>query len=141
MQPARQTARVSDPARSVIPPTIKRFQAAERLLAFDNGRLEVIHFGSQAIGKGSYAPGWRWSRCTGPPVATQRVTGDHVGLVLSGLARLRVHDGLEIDLRPGDCYQAALSAEFDMWVVGFRPCEILYLAGVESLIEQLHPPV
>jgi hypothetical protein len=40
------------------PCTIKRFDAPEHVLAFDNCRLEVIPIGDRFIGKGSYGAGW-----------------------------------------------------------------------------------
>ncbi len=114
---------------------VKRFDSAERVLSFEQGRLDVIMVGGRAIGKGSYAPGWRWSRVA-LAGAARRGLPEHVGVVLSGRAKVRIHGGSEIDLMPGDFFH--ITTEEDAWVVGYRPCEILYLSGVEALIQQLH---
>ena len=59
-------------ATAVAEPTaIKRFDRPEQLLVFDSGRLEVITVAGRTIGKGSYAPGWRWSRCAAPSVTLE----------------------------------------------------------------------
>jgi hypothetical protein len=114
---------------------VKRFDSAERVLSFEQGRLDVIMVGGRAIGKGSYAPGWRWSRVA-QAGAGRRGLPEHVGVVLSGRAKVRIQGGSEVDLMPGDFFH--ITTEEDAWVVGYRPCEILYLSGVEALIQQLH---
>jgi hypothetical protein len=106
----------------------------ERLLAFDHGRLELITVGGKLVGKGSYAPGWRLSQTA----MAQRRAGDappeHVGVVLSGRAKVLIGER-EIDLTPGDFFH--VSSEYDAWVVGYRPCEVLYLSGIEVMVDRL----
>jgi len=119
---------------------VKRFDRPEQLLVFDSGRLEVITVGGKTIGKGSYTPGWRWSRCVAPSGVTRGDPTEAVGVVLSGQARLQLHEGNELDLNPGDFFHAVIANGHDQWVVGQRPCEILYLSGVEALIRRLHGP-
>jgi cupin domain len=133
----RQSGSAFGTAVPDLSPVVKRFDRPERLFVFDSGRLEVITVGGQAIGKGSYAPGWRWSRCTAPSLVARGPAPEHVGVVLSGHARVVSPDGAEVDLNPGDFFHAAITTEHDEWVVGQRPCEILYLSGVETLIRQL----
>lgn len=112
---------------------IKRFDHADRVLVFDQGRLDVIMLGGHAVGKGSYAPGWRWSRLA--PSGLPRGLPDLIGVVLSGRAKIRLTVAGDVDLTPGDFFH--ITTEEDMWVVGYRPCEILYCSGVEALIQQL----
>jgi hypothetical protein len=112
---------------------IKRFDAPEHVLAFDNGRLEVIAVGDRFIGKGSYGAGWRWSGAANGTSRGDRST-DHVGVVLSGRAKVAI-GGNEFDLTPGDFFH--VTSELDLWVIGARPCEVLYISGVEGLMNQL----
>ncbi|HXY69912.1 MAG TPA: hypothetical protein VEH62_10725 [Gemmatimonadales bacterium] len=116
---------------------VKRFRTAERLLAFESGRLEVVTLGDQSIGKASYAPGWRWSQCVSGSSPPGGVPVETVGLVLSGRVTVRSQEGVELDLLAGDVFRAAIAGEYDMWVAGSRPCEILYVGGVEALIRAL----
>jgi len=114
---------------------VKRFDTPERVLVFDQGRLELMTVGGRAIGKGSYAPGWPWSRCATGPASPADALAEHVGMVLSGRVKVQLPDGSEIDLTPGDFFQIA--AEYDGWVVGYRPCEILYLSGVDAIVKRV----
>jgi mannose-6-phosphate isomerase-like protein (cupin superfamily) len=114
---------------------IKRFDTPERVLVFDHGRLEVITIGGRALGRGSYGPGWRWSNAARPTIRGVHKPPDHVGVVLSGRARLVIEE-TEFDLGPGDCFHVA--TEFESWVLGYRPVEVLYLSGVEALVNRLH---
>ncbi len=114
---------------------VKRFDAPERVLVFENGRLEVITVGGRPIAKGSYAPGWRWSRVAALHASARGGLPEHFGVVLTGRAKMVHRDGGETDLTPGDFFHAP--SESDAWVVGYRLCEILYLGGVEALIKEL----
>lgn len=114
---------------------VKRFDKPERVLVFDQGRLEVITVGGRILGKGSYGPGWRWSNAAGAATRGVHKPPDYVGVVLSGRAKLVIDDS-ETDLAPGDFFHIA--TEFDSWVLGYRPCEVLYLSGVEALVNRLH---
>lgn len=112
---------------------VRRFDSPARVLAFERGRIDVITVAGITFAKGSFAPGWRWSN--------QRHGQPHVGsatrfagVVLSGRAKVRAGDGNEFDVTPGDFFQG--TTDDDCWVVGHRPCEILYLTGVEALLER-----
>jgi hypothetical protein len=136
----RSSGNGSGAATASLTASVKRFDRPEQLLVFDSGRLEVITVGGKTIGKGSYAPGWRWSRCAVPSSAARGGSSETVGVVLSGQARLQLHEGNEVDLNPGDFFHTDIANGHDEWVVGQRPCEILYLSGVEALIRKLHGP-
>ncbi len=116
----------------VSPCIIKRFDAPEQVLAFDNGRLEVIAIGDRLIGKGSYGAGWRWSVAANKAFLGDRSL-DYVGIVLSGRAKVAIGEH-EFDLTPGDFFHVA--SELDLWVIGTRPCEVLYISGVEGLMNR-----
>src|SRR6266699_3393345 len=62
---------------------VKRFDTPDRVVTFDNGRLEVITFGGRLIGRGSYGAGWRWSHVARLPARGERQP-DHIGVLLSG---------------------------------------------------------
>jgi len=140
MELRRQSGSASGAATAELTASVKRFNRPEQLLVFDSGRLEVITVAGKTIAKGSYTPGWRWSRCAAPGAAVRWGPAETVGVVLSGQARVQLHEGNEVDLHPGDFFHAVMDTGHDEWVVGQRPCEILYLSGVEGLIRQLHWP-
>jgi hypothetical protein len=136
MEPTGLGSSAPDPAPAAMPVTVKRFDEPEQILPLERGRFEVISLGGATIGMGSYAPGWKWSRCAGNPPASEGAAGS-VAVLLSGRARVRVWEGKEIELSPGDFFHAGITAEYDAWVIGNRPCEILYLTGVENLVRML----
>jgi hypothetical protein len=113
--------------------SVRRFDVPERVLEFEGGRIEVITVGGVTLAKGSFAPGWRWSDRRSERPRSGKAPR-FAGVVLSGRARVRAGDGTEFDVIPGDFFHS--TTEDDCWVVGYRPCEILYLAGVEALIER-----
>lgn len=119
---------------------VKRFDAPETVLTFAQGRFEVVSIGDRRIAKGSYAPGWRWSQIVASPPA-RRISGpvspprELAGVVLTGRVKIRIPDGPEVDLTPGDFFHVAVDHE--SWVVGYRPCEVLYFDGVEEVLGRL----
>lgn len=117
---------------------VKRFDAPEKVLVFDQGRIALFTIGGKVLAKGSYAPGWRWSHVIAPPRRTEAGPGEHAGVVLSGRVKIRTPGGVETDLTPGDFFH--VGADYESWVVGYRPCEILYLDGVAGLLDRLQTP-
>ena len=132
----RQLVSSSPRAESETASIVKRFDAPEKVLLLDKGRLELITVGGRAIGKGSYSPGWRWSHAFTASTRPTDGPPEHVGVVLSGRAKVLLAGGREVDITPGDFFHIA--SEYDSWVVGYRPCEVLYLSGVEALVGRVN---
>lgn|SRR5690349_17676292 len=107
---------------------VKRFDTPERSVGFGDGRLDVIAIGGRVIGKGSFAPGWKWTPEPGLEAA------GFTGVVLSGRAKVKAKGGESADLTPGDFF--TVKGEDECWVVGLRPCEILYVDGIDRLVER-----
>ena len=133
-----------DLARSIASPhrpesdplfVVKRFDTPETVLRFDQGRLELVTLDGRLVGKGSYRPGWRWSQVSGPARKGERPLAQ-TGVLLSGRAKIQIPGQADVDLTPGDFFH--VSAEYESWVVGYRPCEVLYFGGMEALVERLH---
>ena len=55
---------------------------------------------------------------------------------MSGRAKVVIDGGREIEITPGDFFHIA--NEYESWVVGYRPCEVLYLSGVEALVNRVN---
>jgi hypothetical protein len=94
---------------------------------FPLGRLELYRLGGMELGRAVYQPGWRWSEHVGPRVGTALCEVEHVGLVLSGEAAVRMADGSERRLRAGAFF--AVPPGHDSWVVGERAYVSLHLLG------------
>ena len=106
---------------------IKRFDDPTGSRSFDKGRLDLLTLGGMTIGRASYEPGWRWSEHVGPTAGTELCEVEHVGMVMSGRAAVRMRDGTQIVMEPGDVF--AVPPGHDSWVVGDEPYVSLHLLG------------
>jgi quercetin dioxygenase-like cupin family protein len=106
---------------------IKRFQQPDETRIFEKGKFEIIHIGNMTIGRAEYQPGWRWSEHVSPIAGTPLCQTDHIGLVLSGRAKLKMEDGSEVTLTPGDMF--AIAPGHDSWVVGNDTYVSLHFLG------------
>jgi quercetin dioxygenase-like cupin family protein len=90
---------------------------------FDKGRFEVYRVGPMTLGRATYEPGWRWSEHVGE--GSRQV--EHVGLVLSGAAAVKMDDGTEKVMRAGEFFY--VPPGHDSWVVGDEPYVSLHIMG------------
>jgi quercetin dioxygenase-like cupin family protein len=97
---------------------------------FSHGRLEVFEIAGQVIGRASYDPGWRWSEHVGPLVGTELCQTEHLGLVISGRCAVKMADGTETTMGPGDLF--AIPPGHDSWVVGDEPYVSVHFSGAET---------
>lgn len=94
---------------------------------FDKGKMDVVNLGEATVGRAVFEPGWRWSECVKPIAGTDSCQVPHLGYVVSGRMRVRMDDGSEIEIGPGDA--AVISAGHDAWILGDEPCVMLDFAG------------
>jgi len=104
--------------------------APQEVRTFEKGRFELFRIGPLTVGRATYEPGWRWSEHVGPQSGETSCPVEHVGLVLSGAAAVRMDHGSEVVMRPGDLF--AIPAGHDSWVVGEEPYVSLHLIGSEG---------
>jgi quercetin dioxygenase-like cupin family protein len=109
---------------------IRRFDEPDERRAFDRGMFELVTAGGMTLGRARYEPGWRWSEHVGPTVGTELCEVEHVGVVLSGRAAVRMADGTELLMEPGDVF--AVPPGHDSWVVGDEPYVSLHLLGASE---------
>jgi mannose-6-phosphate isomerase-like protein (cupin superfamily) len=109
---------------------LKRFENADEVRTFEKGKYEVATVGQLTVGRATYQPGWKWSLHVGALSGAALCEVEHVGLVLSGHAKVRMRDGREFDLRTGDFFYVA--AGHDSWVVGQDPYVSLHFQGVDQ---------
>ena len=97
---------------------------------FEKGSFEVYKVGPMTLGRATYEPGWRWSEHVGPTTGETPCPVEHVGLVLSGRAVVRMDDGDERVMGPGDFFH--VPPGHDSWVVGDEPYVSLHIMGSET---------
>ena len=98
--------------------------------AFTRGRFDLFRVGGQVIGRASYQPGWRWSEHVGPSIGAVLCEVEHLGVVISGRAVVRMADGTEEVMGPGQLF--AVPPGHDSWVLGDEPYVSLHLIGAED---------
>ncbi len=106
---------------------IKQFDKPDEVREFEKGIFEIVHIGGMTIGRATYQPGWVWSQHVGAASGAASCVVEHVGLVVSGHAKVRMDDGEEIDLLPGGLFY--VSPGHDSWVVGDEPYVSLHFMG------------
>lgn len=87
----------------------------------DGSKRTAVILDTVAIGRGTYLPGWRWSEHVGKQ--TGKKSQAHIGYIISGQMMIKVVDGKETLVGPGDAFE--MGPEHDAWVVGTKPCVAL----------------
>lgn len=106
----------------------KNFGKADEIREFANGKVELLHVGGATIGRATLLPGWRWSKSVKPLAKTESCECNHFQYHISGVLRVHMDDGTEIDCKPGDV--SVLPAGHDAWVVGNEPVEVVDFQGM-----------
>jgi quercetin dioxygenase-like cupin family protein len=107
--------------------TIKRFEDPDELRMFGHGSFALATLGGVTVGRASYDPGWIWSEHVGAATGEDFCEVEHVGLVISGSAAVKMRDGTRYELTPGDLFFVAPG--HDSWVIGDEPYVSLHLQG------------
>lgn len=105
----------------------KNLDTPDEVRKSDRARMEVVNLPGATIVRAVMQPGWRWSTDVKPVVGTDSCQVPHTGVVLSGRFHVRMDDGREAELGPGDAHVA--EPGHDAWVVGDEPCTILDVAA------------
>lgn len=94
----------------------KGFSQPDLARTFPNGKIDVIQLGEVAVGRFLFQPGWRWSKDVALIVGTRSCQHRHLGYTISGSLHVRMDDGTELVIRPGDAYE--IPPGHDAWVEG-----------------------
>ena len=106
------------------------FDEPSEIRSFEKGRFELYRVGPATLGRATYEPGWRWSEHVGAELGQPSCPVEHVGLVLSGQAAVKMDDGTERVMRAGDFFY--VPPGHDSWVVGDEPYVSLHVVGSEG---------
>jgi hypothetical protein len=107
---------------------LKSFGKPDEVREFPNGRVEIIKIGGATVGRAIFQPGWRWSTSIQPIVKTKSCEAAHFQYHVSGVLKVRMDDGSEIECKPGDV--SLLPSGHDGWVVGDEPAIIVDFQGM-----------
>lgn len=107
----------------------KNFETPDEVRVFDKGRVSVVTLRGISVERAVLEPGWRWSTCVKPIAKTDSCRKWHVKYVVSGRQGLRMSDGRETEVGPGDF--AVIPPGHDAWTVGDAPTVLIELRGVD----------
>src|ERR1700730_5217802 len=103
---------------------IKNFDSPDETRPFEgNGQAEVLNIGGHVIGKGTFEPGWTWSKNVKPIAQTDSCQVSHLGYCLSGRMTVDMDDGTQVEIGPGDVF--AIPPGHDGGVIGSEPCVLV----------------
>ncbi len=111
-----------------MPKTIKKnFDNPEETRNISKGKIEVVNLGDIQAMRATFEPGWKWSECVKPVAGTDSCQVAHLGYMLSGKMIVRMDDGAEQELNPGDA--CVIPPGHDAWIVGDNSCVFIDFQG------------
>jgi mannose-6-phosphate isomerase-like protein (cupin superfamily) len=109
-----------------------------QLHEYPRTRVQLVEIEGDTFARMELQPGWRWSTDIKPQVGTQSCEASHKGYVLSGRLGVRMDDGTEIELKPGDF--AIIPPGHDAWVIGDEPYVAVDFGGIASYLQHKQQP-
>ena len=97
---------------------------------FPKGKMDVVTIGDLTFGKATFEPGWKWSECVKPIAGTKSCMVHHNGYVVSGRMQIRMDDGKEVEVGPGDVF--VCPPGHDAWITGKEPCVVFDVSGAAT---------
>ena len=107
--------------------TKKSIESPDEVREFDKGRIELVSIGDLEFARTVFEPGWKWSESVKPIAQTDSCEFPHQLFVESGSLHIRMDDGSELDLVPGDV--AVIEPGHDAWVAGRETCVMYDFGG------------
>jgi mannose-6-phosphate isomerase-like protein (cupin superfamily) len=106
---------------------VKTLDKPDERRDYPRGHLEAVHMTGLDFAVATFEPGWRWSESVAPIAGTDSCQIHHNGYVVSGRMHIRMDDGAESEVGPGDVFVCAPG--HDAWVVGDEQCVVYDFAG------------
>jgi hypothetical protein len=107
---------------------LKSFDKPDDVRTFPKGRVELVKIGGATIGRAVFEPGWRWATSVQPIAKTKSCEAPHFQYHVSGVLRVKMDDGTELDCGPGDV--SLLPSGHDAWVIGNEPAVVVDFQGM-----------
>jgi hypothetical protein len=103
---------------------VKNLSETKEVRTFNHAKVELVNLAGNTIGRFRLEKGWKWSNDIKPIVKTEWCEATHVQYIISGKYHMKMKDGSEFELGPGDA--GYVPPGHDAWVVGDEP-----LIGIE----------
>lgn len=106
---------------------VKSIDKPDERRDFPRGHIEVLNLPGLTFGASTFEPGWRWSESLKDVVKTPSCRVSHEGYCVQGRMRVRMDDGAESEIGPGDVF--VIEPGHDAWTVGDEACVLYDFAG------------
>jgi ethanolamine utilization protein EutQ (cupin superfamily) len=111
----------------------KKLDNPDEKREFPNGKVELVTIGDVTFGRGTFQPGWKWSKSVKPIAKTDSCLAPHTQYHLSGILHVKMDDGTEMEYGPGDV--GVIPPGHDAWVVGNEPVIVIDFTGFTHYAE------
>src|SRR5437667_8164646 len=101
----------------------KSLARPDEVRSLPNERVNLVNLGDTTVVRTRFNPGWRWSTDLAPIMKTRSCEVHHLGHSVSGIVRVRIDDGEELDIPPDSIFE--IPPGHDAWVVGDEPWVII----------------
>ena len=108
----------------------KSLDSPDETRTFENGKVQVTTLGEFNASRFMLEPGWRWSENVKPIGGTESCQVLHTGYQVSGGLHVRLEDGTEEEVGPGEAY--VIPPGHDAWVVGDEPVVTVDMSQVTA---------
>jgi len=113
----------------------KAFDHPDEVRPFEKGRTEIFEMDEFVIGRMIMEPGWSWLDDVKPIAGTDRCMYHHLGFVVSGVLRVEMPDGPEVDIGPNEMFE--IPPGHLAWVIGDEPWVSIDFRGARSYARPL----
>jgi len=113
---------------------VKNMSKSAEVRKIGNGKVELVNIGGTTVGRFELHKGWKWSSDVKPIVKTEWCEAPHLQYIISGKYRVKMKDGTEFDIGPGDV--ASVPPGHDAWVVSDEPTIGVEFVGARIATEE-----
>jgi hypothetical protein len=112
---------------------VKNVTASADVRKFERGMIELVQVSGGTVARFTLQKGWKWSEDIKPIVKTEWCEAPHLQYVISGRYRVKMKDGTEFNIGPGDV--GSVPPGHDAWVVGDEPVIGIEFIGGRIAVE------
>lgn len=94
----------------------KNLDSPDRTQPWPKGPINIVDVGGWTVGRTVFHPGWNFKECVMPTVKTPSCQQSHALYVISGRMGIRMDDGTELEVGPGDV--VIIDPGHDAWTAG-----------------------
>ena len=102
---------------------VKHLAEPDEVRRFDHGEVSELRTSRGTIGHFRLDPGWHWAEHVKPIAGGASCQVPHFQTILAGRLRIRMDEGQEVELGPGDV--VLIPPGHDAWVVGDEAVEAI----------------